>query len=389
MFFVGIDISKFKHDCFIVTEVGEIIYDDLTINNNHDGFTRLLSILDSLDHSEEIRIGFESTGHYALNLKLFLEQAHYSFMEFNPVLLSKFNLSQTLRKTKSDAIDCASIARYLMTVEYKPYPLGFYHIYSLKSLTRLRDTLVRQRSFYLVKITNVLDHIFPEFKPFFKNRLSKTALFILNKYGSAKKIASMNSRSYDDLRRISRGKFSMAQFLKLRTLAKKTVGESNTIFQLELDSLLNLYQNLCSQVDKLETEIILLVDELNRPTNSIPGIGPLSAAVILSEFGNVSRFKSPASMLSFAGLEPAYYQSGTSEYTGRMVKRGSSHLRYTLMTVCIPLIKHNIVFAEYYHKKRLEGKPHRVALSHVAKKLIRIIFTLETRNISFDPLKIR
>jgi len=389
MYFVGIDISKYKHDCFITTETGDVILNDLTFSNNRDGFNELLSVLTSLDHNQGIRIGFEATGHYALNLKLFLEETHYSFMEFNAVLLSKFNHSQTLRKTKTDAIDCASIARWLMTVEYKPYPIGFYHMYSLKSLTRLRDSLVRQRSFYLVKMTNVLDHVFPEFKPFFKNRLGKTALLLLTKYGSAAKIASMNSRSYDELRRVSRGKFSMYQFLELRTLAKNTVGESNTIFDLELSTLLNLYQNLCSQVNVIESEITILVTDLNRPIQTIPGIGPLSAAVILSEFGDVSRFKSPAGMLSFAGLEPAYYQSGTSEYTGHMVKRGSSHLRYTLMTVCLPIINHNIVFAEYYHKKRLEGKPHRVALSHVAKKLLRVIFTLETRNIKFDPEKIR
>lgn len=181
----------------------------------------------------------------------------------------------------------------------------------------------------------------------------------------------------------------MAKFFELKTLASNTVGVSNDIFNLELSSLLHLYQNLSSEIDLLEKKIIDLVTGLNRPTLTIPGIGPLSAATILSEYGDISRFKSPGSMLSFAGLEPAYYQSGQSEYTGHMVKRGSSDLRYTLMTVCIPLIKHNIVFAAYYHKKRTEGKAHRVALSHVAKKLVRIIYTLETRNIIFDPEKIR
>lgn len=389
MYYVGIDIAKFKHDCFICTETGDIICSNLTFQNNLEGFNQLLSILNSLNHSDNIRIGFESTGHYALNLKLFLEKDHYSFMEFNPALLSKFIHSQTLRKTKSDAIDCASIARYLMTVEYKPSTIGFYHMYSLKSLTRLKDSLVRQRSFYLVKITNVLDHTFPEFKPFFNNKLGKTALLLLTKYGSATKIASMNSKSYDALRRTSRGRFSMSQFFELKTLAKNSVGVSNAIYDLQLSSLINLYQNLCLEIDSLDKEIISLITEMDRPTLSIPGIGPSSAAIILSEFGDISRFKSPGSMLSFAGLEPAYYQSGTSEYTGHMVKRGSSHLRYTLMTVCIPLIKYNLVFAAYYHKKRQEGKSHRVALSHVAKKLIRIIYTLETRNIKFDPEKIR
>ena len=389
MYFVGIDISKFKHDCFITTESGEFIINSFSIKNNNDGFQELLSVLKSLDSTQEIRIGFEATAHYALNLKLFLEKAHYSFMEFNPVLLAKFNKSQTLRRTKTDAIDCTSIARWLMTVEYKPCSFGFYHTYSLKSLTRLRDTLVKQRSFYIVKITNVLDHIFPEFKPFFKNRFSKTALYLLENYGTAEKMARMNSASYENLRKISRGKFSMQKFLKLKDLASNTVGESNEIFFSQLNSLLNLYKQSCIEVDSLEQQIIALIEEISPHTLSIPGIGPLSAAVIYAEYGDLSKFNSPSQMLSFAGLEPGYYQSGTSEHGGHMVKRGSSHLRFTLMNLCIPLIRCNMVFAEYYAKKRNEGKTHRVACSHVIKKLIRVIYTLEKNDMDFDPFKLR
>lgn len=389
MYFVGIDISKYKHDCFIMTETGDVISNSFTITNNQDGFQTLLTILNSLDVQDEIRIGFEATGHYALNLKLFLEKAHYSFMEFNPVLLAKFNKSQTLRRTKTDAIDCASIARWLMTVDYKPYPVGFYHTYSLKSLTRLRDSLVKQRSFYIVKITNVLDHTFPEFKPFFDNHFSKTALYLLENYGSAERMARMNSASYDNLRRISRGKFSMQKFIKLKEIASNTVGEDNEIFSLQLQSLLNLYKQSANEVEKLEKQIISLISDIQPKSMTIPGIGPLSAAVIYAEYGDISKFNSPSAMLSFAGLEPGYYQSGTSEHSGHMVKRGSSNLRFTLMNLCIPLVQHNMVLAEFYAKKRSEGKTHRVACSHVIKKLIRIIYHLEKENIDFDASKLR
>ena len=389
MYYVGIDVSKYKHDCFIVTSDGEIIRDAFSFGNNHNGFQTLLSALSSLGDPANIRIGFEATAHYTLNLKLFLENAHYSFMEFNPVLLSKFNKSQTLRRTKTDAIDCAAIARWLMTVEYKPYPIGFYHAYSLKSLTRLRDSLVRQRSFYLVKITNVLDHIFPEFKPFFGNRFSKTALFLLENYGSADKMSRMNSQSYENLRRISRGKFAPKKFLELKALAASTVGESNEMFESQLSSLLSLYKLSVKEIDSLEQQITDLIRQINPHSLSIPGIGPLSAAVIYAEFGDISRFTSPQKMLAFAGLDPGYYQSGISAHSGHMVKRGSSHLRFTLMNLCIPLMQHNVVFAEYYAKKRAEGKPHRVACTHMVKKLIRIIYTLETRGIDFDPEKLR
>lgn len=389
MYFVGIDISKYKHDCFITTESGEFVINSFTIKNDNDGFMELLSVLKSLDAPEEIRIGFEATAHYALNLKLFLEKNHYSFMEFNPVLLAKFNKSQTLRRTKTDAIDCSSIARWLMTVEYKPYPVGFYHTYSLKSLTRLRDSLVKQRSFYIVKITNLLDHTFPEFKPFFNNRFSKTALYLLDNYGTAEKMAHMNSASYENLRKISHGKFSMQKFLRLKELATNTVGESNEIFVTQLNSLMNLYKQPCMEVDSLEQQITSLIKDIKPHSLSIPGVGPLSAAVIYAEYGDLSKFNSPSQMLSFAGLEPGYYQSGTSEHGGHMVKRGSSHLRFTLMNLCIPLIQYNMVFAEYYAKKRNEGKTHRVACSHVIKKLIRVIYTLEKNDIDFDPLKLR
>ena len=389
MYYVGIDVSKYKHDCIVVSNDGDIICDTFSFDNDYDGFQTLSSMLSSLGEHENIRIGFEATAHYTLNLKLFLENAHYSFMEFNPVLLSKFNKSQTLRRTKTDAIDCAAIARWLMTVEYKPHPVGFYHAYSLKSLTRLRDSLVRQRSFYLVKITNVLDHTFPEFKPFFGNRFSKTAIYLLENYGNADKMSLMNSLSYENLRRISRGKFSPKKFIELKNLAATTVGESNEIFDLQLSSLLSLYKLSAKEIDSLEQKITELICRIDPRSLSIPGIGPLSAAVIYAEFGDIAKFSSPQKMLSFAGLEPGYYQSGTSAHGGHMVKRGSSHLRFTLMNLCVPLIQYNIVFAEYYAKKRAEVKPHRVACSHLVKKLLRVIYTLETKRIDFDPEKLR
>lgn len=203
--FVGIDISKYKHDCCIISAADQQVVSKFSFKNDKDGFSELLTALQSLSSPDNIRIGFESTAHYALNLELFLEKAHHSFMEVNPVLISEYKKSTTLRRTKTDRVDCESIARWLMTVEYKPHSKGFYHAYSLKSLTRLRDRLVRQRSFYLVKITNVLDHTFPEFKPFFREHFSKTALFLLENYGSAEKMARMNSASYEKLRTLSRG----------------------------------------------------------------------------------------------------------------------------------------------------------------------------------------
>ncbi|MBQ3564320.1 MAG: IS110 family transposase [Clostridia bacterium] len=166
MYYIGIDISKFKHDCAVIDDAGDVVTPSWSFANDHEGFLQLKALLDSL--GLETRIGLESTGHYGTNLKLFLEACGRTFMEFNPLLINRFVKSKSLRKTKTDSIDCEMIARYLMTVEYKPYPPSFYHTEKLKSLTRFRDNLVRQRSRQLVELTNILDKVFPEFKPFLR-----------------------------------------------------------------------------------------------------------------------------------------------------------------------------------------------------------------------------
>ena len=389
MYFVGIDISKYKHDCCIISAADQKIVSKFTVKNDKTGFEQLLTIFNSLSNPQDIKIGFESTAHYALNLELFLENANHSFMEINPVLIKEYKKSTSLRRTKTDSIDCESIARWLMTVEYKPHSKGFYHAYSLKSLSRLRDRLVRQRSFYLIKITNVPDHTFPEFKPFFHERLSKTALYLLENYGSAEKMARMNSVSYDKLRSISRGKFSPQQFLELKELATNTVGVNNSIFDVELNSLLTLYKSLVKEIGTLENEINKLIEEVHPYYMSVPGIGPISAAVIYSEYGDISNFSNPGQMLAFAGIEPGINDSGTESHGGRMVKRGSSQLRYVLINCCLPLIRFDITFATYYAKKRGEGKPHRVAITHVAKKLVRVIYALERQEVDYNIQKLR
>ena len=382
MYFVGIDISKYKHNCFICTETCEVIEENLSFTNTNEGFIQLLNLLKSLDNSQEIRIGFEATGHYGMNLKLFLEKNNYTFMEFNPALVKRFISTQTLRRTKTDKKDAMLITKYLISVDYKPHPKQFYHKYSLKSLSRMREKLVKQRSYYEVQITNVLDIIFPEYKPFFNNDFTKTSFYILNKYKSPDKIKNM--KDFDSIRKVSHGKFTSANFIKLKELAKNSIGISNDIFETELESLLILHSGIEVEINKLETKIKSIIKELNPPILSIRGIGIISCAGIISEFGDITRFKSADACVAFAGIEPSISQSGNESHTGHMVKHGSGHLRYFLMNAADYVFMHESVFTEFYYKKRSEGKSHRVALTHVAKKLVRIIYKLESENITFN-----
>ena len=381
MIYIGIDISKYKHDCFICKDTGEVIVENLSFENTKKGFQQFLDLLKPYDNSN-VHIGLEATGHYGLNLKLFLEKNNYSFMEFNPLLVKEFKKSLTLRRTKTDKVDATIICQKLISVPYKPNSKLFYHKYSIKSLSRLRETLVKQRSKYMVQLTNILDIVFPEFKPFFNNRFSSTSLYLLNKYGSAEKIANM--RDFDTPNKLSKGHFTYAKFAKLKELAKNSIGESNEIFEIELQTLISLFYEIDSKINSIDKQISTIIKELNPPTLSIPGIGELTTAVIISEFGDFNKFPNADKLLSFAGLEPGIYQSGTILTNGKMVKRGSGYLRYSLMNISNVVIRYNPTFYDFYLKKRSEGKCHRVALSHVCKKLLRVIYKLETQNIQFD-----
>ena len=382
IYYVGIDISKYKHDFCIISNTGEVIVENSSFENNKKGFQSLLEQLKPYDKSQ-VHIAFEATGHYSMNLEFFLIDKEFSFMKINPLIIKQFLKTRSLRRTKTDKTDALNIAEYLMSVPYKPNSLLLYHIYSLKSLCRTREQLIKERSKFAVLLTNELDKSFSELKPFFNNIISSTLLFILDKYKNPSHIALM--KDYDSIRCISRGKFTYAKFAKLKELAKNTVGYHDDNTDLLISTYVSLYNYFNDKIVPIDKQISTIIKELNPSILSIPGIGEISAASIISEYGDISCFSSPAKMLAFAGLEPSINQSGTLESNGKMVKHGSGHLRYVLMNTSLTLLKFNPIFYDFYLKKRSEGKPHRVALSHVCKKLVRLIYTLETKHVDFDP----
>ena len=382
IYYIGIDISKYKHDFCIISNTGLIIIENSSFENNKKGFQELLEKLKPYNKSD-IRIAFEATGNYSLNLELFLIDHGYSFMKMNPLVIHQFLKTRSLRRTKTDKSDSLTIANYLMSVPYKPNSDLLYNIFTLKSLCRSREQLIKERSKFAVLLTNELDKTFPELKPFFENRISESLLYILNKYKNASHISLM--KDYESIRKISRGKFTYAKFAKLKELAKNTVGYHDDNSDLLISTFVSIYNNFNEKIEPIDKQISIIIKDLNPRMLSIPGVGEISAATILSEYGDISNFSSPNKMLAFAGLEPSIIQSGTLEHNGKMVKHGSGHLRYTIMNIALVILRHSPTFYDYYLKKRSEGKCHRVALSHVCKKLIRVIYCLEKNDIDFNP----
>lgn len=385
MLYIGIDISKYKHDCIVIDESGVIIRNVFSFDNSKTGFDQFMEMYRSLDPKEIKKIGFEATGHYQDNFKVYLERSGIEFMQLNSLLVYKFKNSQTLRGVKTDKTDARLIANYLSSIEFKPYPKIFYHTLALRSLCKRHFDLINERTKYLIRITNFLDRTFPEFKEFIKGNIkSKTCMYILHNYATPSKIMNINIQSYENLRKESHGHFSVAKFTKLRELAKNTVGFSYETDLFEIKSLLRVYDTLQDEISVVENEITTHLSKINSHIPTILGIGKVSAASIIAEIEDISRFDNPDKLLAFAGLDPRIYQSGTQEFKGRMNKKGSVVLRRVLMNCAESILMYNPTFYTYYRKKRDEGKSHRVAISHVARKLVRIIYKLEIEHIDFD-----
>lgn len=385
MLYIGVDISKYKHDCIVINDAGVIIRNVFSFDNSRTGFDQFMEMFKSLDPLEIKKIGFEATGHYQDNFKVYLERSGIEFMQLNSLLVHKFKNSQTLRGVKTDKTDARLIASYLSSIEFKPYPKISYHILALRSLCKRHFDLINERTKYLIRITNFLDRTFPEFKEFIKGNIkSKSCMYILHNYGIPNKIMNINIQSYENIRKESHGHFSVAKFDKLKELAKNTVGFSYETDLFEIKSLLRVYDTLQDEISLVENEITTILSKINSRIPSILGIGKISAGTIIAEIEDITRFNNPNKLLAFAGLDPRIYQSGTQEFKGRMNKKGSVVLRRVLMNCSESILMYNPAFYTYYRKKRDEGKSHRVAISHVARKLVRIIYKLETEHIDFD-----
>ena len=377
MLYIGIDISKYKHDCIVIDDAGVIIRNVFSFDNSRTGFNQFMEMYRSLDPLEIKKIGFEATGHYQDNFKVYLERSGIEFMQLNSLLVHKFKNSQTLRGVKTDKTDARLIANYLSSIEFKPYPKISYHTLALRSLCKRHFDLISERTKYLIRITNFLDRTFPEFKEFIKGNIkSKTAMYIFHNYGIPSKIMNINIQSYENLKKESHGRFSVAKFTELR------FSYETDLF--EIKSLLRVYDTLQDEISLVENEITTILSKINSHIPTILGIGKVSAASIIAEIEDISRFNDPDKLLAFAGLDPRIYQSGTQEFKGRMNKKGSVVLRRVLMNCSESILMYNPAFYTYYRKKRDEGKSHRVAISHVARKLVRIIYKLETEHIDFD-----
>ena len=381
MIYVGIDVAKDKHDCFITNSDGKVLFPVFTIQNNRDGFDVLFSrIQSSSSDVSNIKVGLEATGHYSYNLLGYLIDKGLHTFVINPLHTNLYRKSLSLRKTKTDKVDARTIALMLMSdVNLKSYSDTSYHNEELKSLTSYRFRKVQERAQLRQSVSRLVTILFPELEKLVPSLHIASIYALLSEFPSAGTIASCHlTHLTKRLENASKGRYSREKAIEIRNAARASIGSNMPAKSLELKHTLRLIGELDSEISEIESEIKRIMDEIHSPILTIPGIGYRMGAMILAEIGDFSRFDSPDKILAYAGASPSTYQSGQMESSySHMEKRGSRYLRFALINATKYVCQWDETFGAYLQKKISEGKHYNVAITHAAKKLVRLIYAME------------
>ena len=279
----------------------------------------------------------------------------------------------------TNASDWGSAVSYTHLVNLKSYSDTSYHNEELKSLTRYRFDKVQERAQLKQSVSRLVTILFPELEKLVPTIHIASVYALLSELPSAGKIASCHLTHLTKLlENASRDRYSREKAIQIREAARVSIGSNMPAKSLELKHTLKLIGELDSEISEIESEIKRIMDQIDSPILTIPGIGYRMGAMILAEIGDFSRFDSPDKILAYAGASPSTYQSGQLESSySHMEKRGSRYLRFALINAAKYVCHWDKTFGAYLQKKISEGKHYNVAITHATKKLVRLIYAME------------
>lgn len=382
MFYLGIDIGKNTHVASLVDDKKKVIFKAFSFSNSIDGASSLILKLQAFKN--ELEVGMEATGHYWLSLYSYLVEKNFTVRVINPIQTDGWRSDIEIRKRKTDIIDSLLIADLLRYGDFVETSLSNEDYLSLRNLSRFRSFLISSIGDLKRKTIALLDQVFPEYASSFSNIFGKTSKEILSHFSTPSDFEDISSDDLNTfLESVTRKNYASKKIDELSKKASSSFGINFCLdsFSLQIKMLIEQISFIQNQVSDVENEIEVLLEKLNSPITTIPGIGSVNAATILGEIGDIKRFSNPSKLVAYAGLDASVSQSGEYESTyNHMSKRGSPHLRRALFQSALRAEFCDPVFSDYYQKKLSEGKHHLVATNAVARKLCHTIFAVLTKN---------
>ena len=114
--------------------------------------------------------------------------------------------------------------------------------------------------------------------------------------------------------------------------------------------------------------------------NTIPGLGPLTSAMLCFEIGDFNRFSSGKKLAAYIGLTPREFSSGDNVYKGRITGQGNKLLRSYLVESSWFLIGNDPVMKDFYNRIKSNTGSGKKAIIAVARKLINRIHSIVVNN---------
>lgn len=393
MFYLGIDIAKNTHVASLIDEKGKNVFKGFSFSNTTEGGKSLLEIIQKHADFSDVTVGMEATGHYWLSVYSFLYDYNFhSIHVINPIQTDGWRKGTEIRKRKNDTIDSVLIADLIRYGDFVDTTLSNEDLFSLRNICRMRNYLVQSAGDLKRKIICILDQVFPEYQSIFSNTFGTTSKQLLLDYSSPADFEELSVETLTEtLETLSRKKIGKDTAQKLIDSAKNSFGVtfSKESFTFQLKLLIEQVKFIEDQVKECETKIKELMTKIDSPITTIPGIGPVLGAIIISEFGDISRFDKPSKLVAFAGIDATVSQSGEFEGIHNvMSKRGSPYLRKALFQAALVASNSDPVLKAFYQKKRAEGKHHKTCIGAVARKLCNIIFAVLKNNKPYEVPKL-
>jgi len=388
MYIVGIDIGKNHHEASIVSPEGKQIGHSLRFATTHKGADSLMSFIFNNIGNSSCIFGMEATGHYWYPIYSFLKARGYTIYVINPIQSDSLR-KMYIRQTKNDSIDSFLIAEVIRFGQFTTTSMADENILAMRQLCRYRDSVISSRTEIKLRISTIMEQIFPEYEKQFSSLWLSTSMGILEKYLTPENIENAPiDELFEIIKDKSHNKLTMKKAISIREAAADTFGIkiAQDAFSFQLKQLIDRMNFLDKQIEALDCQILEYYEKFDCYLHTIPGIGMIAAATILAEIGDINRFKSSSALVAFAGIDPTVRQSGEFSSThNHMSKRGSPYLRHAIFLAATTCSFHNSPLNAYYKKKREQGKHHLTATGAVARKLTTIIYAVLRDGKPYEP----
>ena len=392
MIYAGVDIAKTDHVIGAVDETGAEIAKPMGFKNTEAGFERCVAWLESVAESEdEVFVGMEATGHYWKACFAHLAAAGYRVCVVNPMQVHAMRRLKSLSGVKNDRIDARLIAETLRQGDYDETRLATDEVQALRQLTRYRQALKQELAAVKTQAVCVLDAYFPEYAGLFSDVFGAASLKVLAERPTPSEVGRRRASTIAKLlSEGSRGRPGADKAARLKAAARSSVGirlgEDAASFQIKTQ--VSQIEFLNATVAKVEREVASLLARIEPNVTTIPGVSTATGAQIVAETGDVRRFGGGAAIVKYAGLNPGVDESGKHSAEGvPITKHGSPYLRRALWLAANRARQYDPRLKAFYDKKRREGKPHRVAVTAVARKLCHVVYAVMRDGEPYDPAK--